>query len=92
MRTVLGSVFKYVVGLADKVNAVNYLSKPPPPNDKYYYEEGSDAMNYQMGDLRRSAQGSNQENWHNSRGTKVETMIIINARVIMSDMGITTVI
>ena len=49
MRTELGLVLKHVAGGTEKLNAVNYLSKPPPPNDEYYYEEDSYAVNDQMG-------------------------------------------
>ena len=59
MRTELGLVLKHVAGGVEKVNAVNYLSKPPPQNDEYYYEEDSYAMNDQMGGFRPNAQGSN---------------------------------
>ena len=62
MRTELGLVLKHVAGGAEKVNAVNYLSKPPPPNDEYYYEEGYYVVNDQTGGFRSNAQGSNQEN------------------------------
>ena len=33
MRTELGLVLKHVTRGAEKINAVNYLSKPPPPNE-----------------------------------------------------------
>ena len=49
MRTKLGLVLKHVTWVAEKVNAVNYLSKPPPPTDEYYYEEDSYAVNEQTG-------------------------------------------
>ena len=35
MRTELGLILKHVTGGAEKINAVNYLSKPPPQNDEY---------------------------------------------------------
>ena len=47
MRTELGLVLKHVTWGAEKVNAVNYLSKQPPPIDEYYYEEDSYAVNKQ---------------------------------------------
>ena len=33
MRTENGLVLKHITGGAEKINAVNYLSKPPPPNE-----------------------------------------------------------
>ena len=39
MRTEIGLVLKHVFGGAEKINAVNYLAKPPPPNDEGYYAE-----------------------------------------------------
>ena len=39
MRTELVLVLKNVTKGAEKINVVNYLSKPPPPNDEYYNEE-----------------------------------------------------
>ena len=41
----MGLVLKHVIGGAEKVNAMNYLTKPPPPVDDYYYEEDSYAVN-----------------------------------------------
>ena len=43
-----------------------------------------------MGGFRPSAQGSNQENWRQGQGTKVETMVTTTVRVIMSEMETTT--
>ena len=45
MRTELGLVIKHVTGGAEKINAVNYLAKPPPPNDECYYAEDTYAVN-----------------------------------------------
>ena len=44
MRTELGLVLKHVTGGTKKINAVNYLSKPPS-NDECYYVENSYAVN-----------------------------------------------
>ena len=63
ISTELGLVLKYITGGKEKINAVNYLSKPPPPNDECYYAEDSYAVNEQTGGFRPSAQGSNQDNW-----------------------------
>ena len=49
MRTELELVLKHVSGVAEKVNAVNYLAKPPPPAHEYYYEDDTYAVNEQMG-------------------------------------------
>ena len=49
MRTELGLVLKHVTGGAEKINAVNYLSKPTPQNDECYYVEDSYAVNEQTG-------------------------------------------
>ena len=70
IRTELGLVLKHVTGGAEKINAVNYLAKPPPPIDECYYEEDSYAVNEQMGGFRPSSQGSNQENWRQGQGNQ----------------------
>ncbi|TMX05709.1 hypothetical protein EJD97_006917 [Solanum chilense] len=57
MRTELELVLKHVVGSAEKVNAVNYLSKSPSTNDEYYYEEDSYAVNYYTGGFRPNSSG-----------------------------------
>ena len=62
MRTELGLVLKNVTGGEQKINAVNYLAKPPPHIDECYYAEDTYAINEQTGDFRPSAQGSNQDN------------------------------
>lgn len=70
MRTEQGLVLKHVTGGAEKINSINYLSKPPPPNNECYNEEDSYAINEQTGSFRPSVQGSNQENWHQGQGNK----------------------
>ena len=62
MRTELGLVLKHIIGGAEKINVVNYFSKPPPPNDKCYYAEDSYVVNEQTGGFRPSSKGSNQDN------------------------------
>ena len=42
-------VLKHINGGAEKINAVNYLSKPPPQNDECYYVVDSNAVNKQSG-------------------------------------------
>ena len=49
MRTELGLVLKHISGGAEKINAVNYLSKPPPPHDEFYYVEDSYVVNEKTG-------------------------------------------
>ena len=70
MRTQLGLVLKHIIGGAENINAVNYLSKPPPPNDECYYEENSYAVNEQTGGFRPSAQDSNQKNCYQGQGNQ----------------------
>ena len=70
MRTKLRLVLKHIIWGAEKINAVNYLSKPPPPNNECYYEEDSYLVNEQMGGFRPSAQGSNKDNWHQGQGNQ----------------------
>ena len=54
MRTEIGLVLKHVFGGAEKINAVNYLAKPPP-NDECYYAEDTYAVNEQPGGFGPSA-------------------------------------
>ena len=70
MRTEIGLLLKHITRGADKVNVVNYLSKPPPPTNEYYYEEDSNATNEQTGGFRPNAEASNLENWHQGQGNQ----------------------
>ena len=63
MTTELGLFLKQVSGGAKKVNAVNYLTKPPLLVHEYYYEEDAYVVNDQMRGFQPNARGSNQENW-----------------------------
>ena len=63
-------VLNHVTGGTEKVNAVNYLTKPPQLVDDYYYEEDTYAVNDQMVGFLPKGQGSNQENWHQRQGNK----------------------
>ena len=76
MRIELGLVLKHVGVGAEKVNAVNYLSKPPLPNDEHYYEEDFYAVNDHTLGFRPNAQGSNQENWR--QGQENQDRIYVN--------------
>ena len=58
MRTELGLVLKHITRGAEKINAVNYLAKPPPPNDERYYADDTYLVNEQTGGFQSSAQGS----------------------------------
>ena len=55
IRTELRLVLKHVIGGLEKVNAVNYLTKPPQPTNEYYYKEDSYAVNDQTGGFRSNA-------------------------------------
>ena len=70
IRTKLGLVLKHVNRGEEKVNAVNYLSKPPSPNHECYYPEDTYAVNEHMGGFRPSAQGPNKDNWRHGQGNQ----------------------
>ena len=72
-RTELGLGLKHVTWGAEKINVVNYLSKPPPPHDECYYKEDSYAVNEQTGGFRVSAQGSHQDNWRHGQENQVRS-------------------
>ena len=68
MITEPGFVLKHITSGVEKINQVNYLSKPPPPNDKCYYAEDYYEVSEKMGGFRPSAQGSNQVNLLQGQG------------------------
>ena len=70
-RIELGLVLKHVTGVAEKINAVNFLTKRPPQNDECYYEEDSYAVNEQTGGFRQVPKASNLENWSQGQGNQV---------------------
>ena len=49
MRIELELVFKHFTRCVEKVNLVNYLTKPPLPMYEYYYEKGYLYSEYQTG-------------------------------------------
>ena len=58
MRIKLRLVLKHVNEGEEKVNAVNYLTKPPPLVDE------------KMEGFQPNSQGSNQENWRQGQGNQ----------------------
>ncbi|XP_049364329.1 uncharacterized protein LOC125829104 [Solanum verrucosum] len=71
MRIEIGLVLKHVSGSAEKVNAINYLTRtPPPPVEEYYYEEDANLKNDETGGFRTNAQGSNSDNWFQGQGNQ----------------------
>ena len=64
MRIELMLVLKHVSGVAEKVNAINNLTKPTPPAEEYYYEEDAYAITDQTGGFRPNSLCSKQDNWH----------------------------
>ena len=62
---------------AEKINEVNYLSKPQPPNDEFYYEENSYALNKQTGVSYRMPKTQIRRIGIKFKETKVVTMVTI---------------
>ena len=83
-------VLKHVTGGAEKINAVNYLAKPPPPNDECYYVEHTYAVNEKTGVSDQAPKVQIKIIGAKVKGTKVGTMVTITVRVIMSEMETTT--
>ena len=79
------------LGGAEKINAVNYLAKPPPPNDECYYAEDTYVVNEQTGVSDQAPKAQIRIIGAMVKGTKVGTMVITIVRVIMSEMETTTV-
>ena len=90
MRSELGLVLKHITGGVEKINAVNYLPKPPPPNDECYYVEDSYAVNKQTGVSNREPKDQITIIGAKVKGTKVGSMVTTTVRVIMSEMETTT--
>ena len=74
---------------AEKINAVNFLSKPPPQNAECYYEEDSYAVNEQMEVSNKVTKALIRRIGAKVKGTKVGTMVTTIVRVIMSEMETT---
>ena len=90
MRTELQLVLKHITGGAEKINAVNYLSKPPPPNDDCYFKENFYAVNEQKGGFDRVPKAQIRKIGAKVKETKVGYMVTITVRFIMSEMEIKT--
>ena len=81
-------ILKHVTRGAEQINAVNYLSKQPF-NDECYYTEDSYSVNEQMGGFSRVPKDQIRRIGAKVKETKVESMVTITVRVIMSKMETT---
>ena len=70
MRTELWLVLKQIGEGVEKIDVVNYLSKPPPPKHEFYYEENYHAVNEQTVVFQPSTPGSNKENLLQGQGNQ----------------------
>ena len=75
----------------EKINIVNYLSKPPSLNDECYYEEDSYAVNKETGVFDRVPKDLIRIIGAKVKGTKVGSMVSLTMRVIIFEREITTV-
>ena len=66
MRIEIRLILKHLNEGAEKVNAVNYLTKQQLPVDEYYYEEDTYAVIDQTRGFRQNTQGSYQYNRNNN--------------------------
>ncbi|XP_069147139.1 uncharacterized protein [Solanum lycopersicum] len=82
MRTELGLVLIHVIGGAEKINAVNYLSKPPPQNDECYYEEDTYTVNEKTGVSYQAPKAQIRIIGAKVKGTQVGTMVTTTVRFI----------
>ena len=92
MRTELGLVLKHITRGVEKINAVNYLPKPPPPNDECYYAEDSYAVNEQRGVSKQGPMSQIRIIGAKVKGTKVGSMSEMETTTATTtSTGVTTV-
>ena len=73
-------------GDSDKVNAVNYLTKPPPSVDEYYYEEDVYAINDQNWGFQQNAKALIRKICTKVKETKVKIIVTTTESFNMFEM------